>query len=334
MKNFILTALTFILITVLTAKAGNAKIVYTSDNTNSGYFQIFIMNDDGSKKKQITDLTANCSHPKWSQDGTKIVFQTDDERIYLINNANEELPDEPIYIYGGTNPSFTANGNEIIFNSEMDGVLTIYLIDIEEGEPYILSVLGYSNQQVLSRDGKKLVFSAFNEGNKCVMMMDLEDTTENYLSQISINDNANLVPDVSSFGNIIVYASFNNQLNGTIYVYKGGKETPLTKGITSSNQPKISPDESKIAFTVINNTSVKLYTMNIDGSEKNALSIPGGNIGSFIWFDNNRIIYDMENGSKFSIGIININTGKNTLVASESNCLHPDGFILKKENIN
>ena len=74
--------------------------------------------------------------------------------------------------------------------------------------------------------------------------------------------------------------------------------------------------------------------MNIDGSEKNSLSISGGNIGSFSWTDNEHIVYDVEDGNKYNVGIVNINTGKNMLLAGENNCLHPDGIILKKSSIN
>jgi Tol biopolymer transport system component len=287
------------------------------------------MDDDGSNKTQLTDIAANCSYPKWSPDGTKVVFQTDDERIFLVNNANSIAPDEPAFISGGTHPSFTSDSYYIIFNSDQDGVLTIYLSDPEESEPYIISTLGYSNQQVLSGNGRMLVFSAFYQGNKCIMVTDLEDTTDNNTFKISSNDNANLVPDVNSDGSIIVYASFNNQLNGTIILNKNGKETPLSKGITSSNQPKLSPDASKIGFVVINNTSVKLYTMNIDGSDKQAVTTSGGSIGTFTWLDNDRILYDAEDGNSYCIGNVNVTTGKNNCIAKNGNCLHPDGIVLK-----
>ncbi|MFA5405718.1 MAG: hypothetical protein WC358_12370 [Ignavibacteria bacterium] len=300
------------------------KIVYSSDDTKSNYLQIFTMNEDGSNKKQITDLPANCSKPKWSPDGTKIVFHTDDDRIFLIVNADTETPEEPIFIFGGSNPSFVTDGEQIIFNSDHDGALSIYIIDPAEGEAYLISTIGYSNQQILSKSGKYIVYSAFYDDNKCIMMTDLEDTTDENTIQISLNKDANLVPDISSDANMVVYAGFNNQLNGTIYLFDNGKETPLTKGITSCNVPRFSPDDKKIAFLSIGTNTVKLYVMNLDGSNKEALNTKGGNIGTYKWIDSERIIYDAENGKDYQIGIINISTGKNTMLTSQRNNLHPD----------
>ncbi len=325
--NKIISTITFILLLFSIGYSQNGKkIVYSSDNTKSNYFQIFTMNEDGSGKKQITDLPANCSKPKWSQDGTKIVFQTDDERIFLIVNADTDSPEEPIFIFGGSNPSFTPDGEQIIFNSDHDGALSIYIIDPAEGEAYLISTIGYSNQQVLSKSGKYLVFSAFYEGSKCIMMTDLEDTTDENTIQININKDANLLPDISSDANMVVYAGFNNQLNGTIYIFDNGKEYALTKGITSCNLPKFSPNDKKIAFLSIGSNTVKLYTMNIDGSNKEALNTKGGNIGTYKWMDNEKIIYDSENGDNYQIGIVNVNNGTSNLLTSKGNNMHPDVY--------
>lgn len=314
----------FILLINIAYSQKDKKIVYSSDNTKSNYLQIFTMNDDGSNKKQITDLAANCSKPRWSPDGTKIVFQTDDDRIYLIVNADTDKPEEPLFIYGGTNPSFTADGEQIIFNSDQDGALTIYIIDPAEGEAYLISTIGYSNQQVLSKSGRFIVYSAFYVDNKCIMMTDLEDTTEDNTIQININDNANLVPDISSDANKVVYAGFNMQLNGTIYLFDNGKEYALTKGITSCNLPKFSPDDKKIAFLSIGANTVKLYTMTLDGNNKEAITTKGGNVGTYEWVDTDRIIFDAENGNDYQIGIVELSTGKCTMLTTQGNNLQPD----------
>lgn len=300
------------------------KIVYSSNQSSNGYLQIFTMNEDGSNKKQLTFLDADCIHPRWSKDGSKIVFGTLNGKIYLLENVNKDTIIEPYFVFGGSNPCFTNDGEEIIFNSEHNGFLTIYIMEPREPDASMLVSDDYSNQQVLSEDGSKLVYSAFYNGYKSILEMDLDDSTDNNVKKISKNDNANLEPDISKSGKMITYASFNNQLHGTIYIYKDGKETALTKGFSSSNQPKFSPDEKKIGFVVISGKSVDLYIMNIDGTGKKEIIIKGGNIGTYRWIDNDRIIYDAEDGKSYKIGIVNINSQNCELIAKEGINFHPD----------
>ena len=303
------------------------KITYVSDQNSSGYYQVFVMNEDGGDKKQLTDMSTDCFFPKWSPDGSKIVFNTEDGRIFFINNVNTNKPDEPYFVFGGEHPSFSTDNETIIFNSDYEGILTIYAMAYNESEPIIVSNIGYSNQQVLSKDGSKIVFSSFMQGGKDVMLIDLDDTTENNVYQISNNDNANLLPDISSDNLMIVWASFNNNLQGTIHTYKDGKERAISKGIESAHRPKFSPNDTKIAFVAIGDTKVKFYTMDLEGNNRKSYDVRGGSVANYMWIDNERILYDAEDGKNYDVGILNISTGKSELLTDKGSSMHPD--ILK-----
>jgi Tol biopolymer transport system component len=188
----------------------------------------------------------------------------------------------------------------------------------------MVSYFGYSNQQVISRDGSKIVFSCFYEEGKDIILIDFDDNSNNNVYKISNNNNAKLRPDISSDNMMIVFASFNNNLEGTIHIYKDGKETALTKELESTDRPKFSPDDSKIAFVSVVGSTVKLYTMNIDGSDKQKYDVKGGNVGNYTWIDKERILYDAEDGKKYDVGILNIKTGKSELLTDKGSNMHPD----------
>ncbi|MBS1492581.1 MAG: PD40 domain-containing protein [Bacteroidetes bacterium] len=321
MKKIILSCL-IILLGSINLFAQSNKVVYTSNQSSNGYLQIFTMNDDGSDKKQIITMEVNCVNPKWSHDGTKIVFATTDEQVYLIDNI--ETGDYR-FMWKGITPAFTQTDDEIIFISDYEGVNSIYALGLEETEPFLLSDGNYSNQAILSANGNYMIYSAIQDGGKSIMLRDLNDTTDNPTRKISVNKDANLEPDISPDETKYVYAGFDMNLNGTIYLYENGKERALTKDIPSATQPKFSPDGSKIAFAVIKGERVKLYTMNADGTNKKDLGIKGGDLGLFKWADNNRIIYDAETESEqYSIGIVDISTGDIKLIATTGFNLHPD----------
>lgn len=299
------------------------KITYVSDDNPSSRFQVFVINEDGTDKKQVSNMSADCYFPRLSHDGNKVVFNTDDGRIFYVDNINNEKPDDPYYIFDGEHPQFALDDRTIFFNSDFEGVLTIYAMEIGDSEPYLVSDLGYSNQQVLSKDNSKIVFSAFYQGGKDVILIDFDDTTDNNIYQISNNDDANLLPDISSDNMLITWAAFNNNLQGTIMLLKDGKEYKLSKGVTSANRPKFSPDDKKISFISINETTTKMNTVDLDGSNKKSYDIKGGNVANYFWFDNERILYDAENGNDYQIGLLDITTGKSKLLTSKGSSMHP-----------
>jgi len=335
MKNTVKLLLLFLILPVLLFAQEKKYIAYSSDNTSGGYFQIFIMDEDGNNKRQLTDLATNCIYPKWSNDGQNITFYTEDDNsspgVYVISKIFESEVPEVEYITEGTHPVFSSNDDAIIFNSDMDGLLTIYVKVFDEEDIYLLGVTDYANQQTMSKDGRWLAFSMLTDDGKGVMMFDLQDTTDDALYTVSKNKNANMLPDISPDAGQIVYSSFDQNLNGTIYIYEEGVETNISKSIKSADQPKFSPDGKKIGFVAIEGDNVKLYYMNPDGSGKKKLDIKG-DAGSYNWLDENTIVYDADDGGKYIIGKININTEENTILTDDGNNIKPAvQFITEKE---
>lgn len=323
--RYILNIIVLLFIAVNIGFAQNKKIAYCSNDTESGYIQIFIMNEDGSEKKQLTDISENCMHPQWSPDGKQLVFYTDRGYIYLLRDINSTKANNLYYLYNGTYPTFMPTGDEVVYNDEVDDVLSIMVIDTAEygAVPQMLSDGGYSNMHVISAEGDRIYFSTFDGGTKVIKVMDLEDTTSNYIEEISKNDEANLEPDVSDDGTKVAYASFNSSLHGTIRILVNGSETALTKGMASSNVPRFSPDGSKIAFAVIDGNDVSLYVMSADGSDKRNLRAQGGNIGTFEWISNTALLYDAGSETSTSVGIVDAVGGTNVILASGGFNLQP-----------
>lgn len=332
MKKISVFIFLFFIIPLILQGQDKKFIAYSSDNTSSGYFQIFIIDEDGNYKRQLTDKPTHCIYPKWSTDGTKITFYSEDDysesSVYVISDIFGSGEPEVEYILDGTHPIFTYDGDGLLYNSDMDGLLTVYVKLFDDPEIYLMGVAEYANQQTLSKDGRWLAFSMLTEDGKAVMMYDLQDTTEDALYSVSKNKNANMMPDISYDAGKIVYSSFDLNLNGSIYVYEEGVETNLTKGMTSTNQPKFSPNAGYIGFVSIEGETVNLYYMKPDGTEKTKVNISGANVASLDWLDNETIVYDAEKSGKYFIGKVNIKTGENKILTSDGNNIRPSVRII------
>lgn len=324
-KNFFSILLILLVSTLLTSNhiysQSIKKIAYVSTENPTGLLQVFVMDGDGSNKKQLTNMPTNCLRPELSSDGKQLVFQTDDYRIFYISDIENDT--EPYFVFGGSNPSFTKDNTEIIFNSDHEYISSIYVMAPSAPDADLLAMDGYCNQQEVSPQGNLVLFSGFLGGTKQIYLADLDDSTDNYLKQISDNEDSNLEPDMSEDGSKFVYAGFDQALKGTIYINKNGVEQELTKGMSSCNQPKFSPDGNSIAFVVIEGTNVNLHVMKDDGSSKTKVPTSNGSIGTFEWVDNENIIYDAGNDERFSIGIINVYTGEGKTLATGGINIHP-----------
>jgi len=69
--------------TAVSQAASQRKIAYCS-NAN-GQWDLYVMNDDGSGKTQITFFPANVGSPHWSPDGSRILFVSSGGQAYLVN---------------------------------------------------------------------------------------------------------------------------------------------------------------------------------------------------------------------------------------------------------
>ncbi|MBI4846911.1 MAG: PD40 domain-containing protein [Candidatus Omnitrophica bacterium] len=121
--------------------ADGQKIAFVSTRKFFRCCGLYTMNPQGAKLKLITQTPHDSGTfllgPDWSQDGTRIVFNSDknrqtenDDDIYAINSdgSNElRLTYSPSF---DANPSWSSDGKKIIFDSrEQAGNSQIYVID-------------------------------------------------------------------------------------------------------------------------------------------------------------------------------------------------------------
>ena len=259
-----------------------ARAIPPSEPPPAGFnrSEIFTVNPDGSDERVLTHNTVRDGDPRYSPDGTKIVFESarDGNSEIYVGNADGDLdgPDVKRLTFNAATgvagidrqPSFSPDGREIVFHSfrpaefptgtspAADG--EIYKTDVENGEA----------------DGpaRRLTFSRGQDG--------IPEWSPN--GRIAFQSLREAAPGRSQNLEIFTMAADGSDVRN-VSNNPGTQNDPNTSPDENSNGidsfPAWSPDGTRIAFgttrdnTTAGNQNFEIYTMNADGSGQKRLTL-------------------------------------------------------------
>jgi YD repeat-containing protein len=208
----------------LMPQSGSSKIVFASNR--DGSMQIYSMNSDGSGQTRLTYSGANDDYPRWSPNGSKIVFQSD-----------RDNPDT--------------------------GVFDIYVMNADgSGQTRLTTDANDDSAAAWSPDGSKIAFqSARNGVNYQIYVMNADGSGQVNISNTTAND---AQPSWSPDGTKIAFASDRDQAGfSSIYVMNanGSNQTRLTFSGSGfrDEQPAWSPNGAKLAFVSTRNSDLETW---------------------------------------------------------------------------
>jgi len=241
------------------------KIAFSSNQ--SGKYEIWTMNSDGSGRSRLTDLKSLSSMPRWSPDSSKIAF------ISQVT-AGGGLKYVEIFTM---NPD--GSGLEQITDST-----TLAGREANAGER------GYWNSvPAWSPDGSKILFGSNRDGDgitPVLYTMNPDGSDQSKLGLFSSIDGSQ--PDWSPATGKIVFVR-GSAAKVDIWVMDGQSPFPLltakklTDNIDNNSSPVWSPDGRQIAFNCNANSNNDIYIMNADGSNVRPLTYEKANDGYPAW---------------------------------------------------
>lgn len=277
----------------------NFKDVMTDRNLSN----LWMVNTDGSQNRPLTTGNQNDSQPRWSHDGTKIVFKSNmkDDRVKLymmwvdskdvvaLTNTPES-PGAVSWSWDDTHLAFSmfvpaAKKSPITLPLKPEGAKwnapPIYIDQMNyrgDGQGYLKS--GNEQLFIISTDGgtpRQLTFTANDHGNPIWS----KDGKSLYFDA-NLHENHEMEPRNSE-------------------IYQLTISTGAIKALTSRKGPDngavLSPDGSQIAYTGFDDTYQgytvsNLYIMNTDGSGSKIVTKDlDRDISNPIWEDNGKGLY-------------------------------------------
>ena len=116
-----------------TAPGVNGRIAFAT-NRDGGASEIYVMRPDGGDPTRLTRSPGEDLEPRWSPDGTQVVFMSDrdgDLELYVMK-ADGADPTRLTTSPGlDGQPSWSPDGARIAFTSERDGDAEIYVMNAD-----------------------------------------------------------------------------------------------------------------------------------------------------------------------------------------------------------
>lgn len=155
-----------------TPRGGGQKIAFVSNRGEDGFYQVYVMDADGSNVTQLTFDETHKSTPMWSPDGTQLLYVGDGgegpfgtryhQDIWVINADGSNPVNLTQTRRDDTDPVWTPDGSQIVFTSERFSDDPQLLIMNADGSDVDLISGGFASEYnpTFSPDGEYLAFSS------------------------------------------------------------------------------------------------------------------------------------------------------------------------------
>jgi len=219
----------------------NGALVLVREGNVSGIWRL----DDLS----LTRLTGGDDYrPRWSPDGSRIVFQRFEghtSNIFLMNADGSNL--QQLTRRGGFQPAWSPNGSMIVFGSKRDGDNDIFAMAADGADETKITHNTFDDiTPAWSPDGSRIAFSRRRHGNTDLYLVSPDGSNE---VRFTRNDAGDSDPDWSPDGTKIVFNSSRHGMDIYVKGVQHGTIRRLTRTSGIDWAPAWSPDGTKIAYT-------------------------------------------------------------------------------------
>jgi Tol biopolymer transport system component len=225
------------------------RLLFTVEQ--NGQTDIFVMNADGTDRRQLTHTDANEASPVFSPDGSQIAFDTDrdgNSEIYVMDAAGthpRRLTDHPAQDRA---PSWSPDGRQIAFMSDREARPDSQIFVMNADGTGVKRVTGRGSAWTpqFSPDGREIAAQI----DRDVYVVDLASGTER---RLTYDPNNGMSPAWSPDGRQLVFLSTRNQRLELFTMQADGTDQALLVSLSAASaiDPRWSPDGTRVAFVSV-----------------------------------------------------------------------------------
>lgn len=295
-----------------------------TDRTRSN---IWTVNADGSNHRPLLSGTANYSSPRWSPDGTRLAYISNEDRgsqLYVrwMDTGQTALLTNIQSSAGNIN--WSPDGTQIAFtmNVEFDAKpFSVSMPDKPEGAEWS-AAFEYVTETRYQADGSGILEPAYSH----IFVVPAEGGTPRQLTSGNFNHRSSLswTPDSSE----ILFSANRNENwalqsreSDIFAISLEGELRQITNAPGVETAPVVSPNGRYIAYGKTDNAKLAyrnryLHVMEIDGSDDRNLSAEIDNsLSNWIWDDNDALFYQITNRGITEIARVSLDGGHRTITS-------------------
>ncbi|NBZ87293.1 Tol-Pal system beta propeller repeat protein TolB [Stagnihabitans tardus] len=259
----------------------DSRVLFVSESGSKEARQkrLAVMDYDGANVQYLTDSSSIVLAPRFSPDGSRIVYtsyETGFPRIYLMNTR--DLSKRPLAELPGTMtfaPRFAPDGRTVVFTLDKDGNSDLYAMDSESGQiSQLTNAPSIETAPSYSPDGSQITFESDRSGNQQIYVMSAGGGEP---TRISSGKGRYAAPVWSPRGDFIAFTKI---ADGRFYIGvirpDGSDERLLTSSFLDES-PTWAPNGRVIMFTRQGegaSGSASLYSVDISGRNLHQVPTP------------------------------------------------------------
>jgi len=285
------------------------QVTYVDIKQNKTNPELFVMNADGSDKKQLTVTNARESNPQWISGGEKIAFLSDESgtsQIWIMNSNGSGMKKITDVEEGINGFIFSPGNKKVLFikNVKVGETTKDKYPDLPEASGRVVDNLMYKHWDSWVEEVPHTFVADFN-GDELSNSIDLLQDEPYEAPMLPFGGIEQLAwsPD----GKTVAYTSrkktgkeYAVSTNSDIYFYdvESGKTTNMTEGMMGYDvNPQFSPDGSKLAWQSMERDGYeadknRLFVMDLASGNKTYVTENFDyNTDAFVWNTDNKTIY-------------------------------------------